>query len=311
MGANKISTQNIDFSASTSWASSSLLQGNGVWASANTLGFYKNTGNSFGGNAIIGLSDNFTLSIITNNVTRIVVANSGEIGIGNSAVADTQLDVFKNSFTGTKYIFRARSTGITAIEALDTGNIGLKSSAISGWSVVIGSTGSNSVKMTDSGFDVFSFIHPSGGEGVFQIFSSGNAKIKLRSDTATPSFINNGAPFGIGISAPTAVLMLGAGTSTAGTAPLKFTSGTNLTTAEAGAIEYNGTNLFFTRTGTTRESVVTAVNGTFTGIQGAVLTFASSFYGTGGTSFLSEPDQWLKINVGGVTYGIPAYSSFS
>lgn len=41
-------------------------------------------------------------------------------------------------------------------------------------------------------------------------------------------------------------------------APIKLTSGTNTTTAQPGAIEYNGTNLFFTRSGTTRESVMTA-----------------------------------------------------
>ncbi|HTJ51393.1 MAG TPA: hypothetical protein VL443_18160 [Cyclobacteriaceae bacterium] len=43
--------------------------------------------------------------------------------------------------------------------------------------------------------------------------------------------------------APTAKVFIGAGTATAGTAPLKFTSGTNLTTPEDGAIEYNGTDL--------------------------------------------------------------------
>jgi hypothetical protein len=42
--------------------------------------------------------------------------------------------------------------------------------------------------------------------------------------------------------------VLGAGTATAGTAPLKFTSGTNLTTAEAGVMEYNGTSVFITGT---------------------------------------------------------------
>jgi hypothetical protein len=51
---------------------------------------------------------------------------------------------------------------------------------------------------------------------------------------------------GIGTNAPTAALHLKAGTATANTAPLKFTSGTNLTTAEAGAMEYDGTNLLFT-----------------------------------------------------------------
>lgn len=37
-----------------------------------------------------------------------------------------------------------------------------------------------------------------------------------------------------------------AGTATAGTAPLKLTSGTNLTTAELGAIEFDGTNFYAT-----------------------------------------------------------------
>jgi len=47
-----------------------------------------------------------------------------------------------------------------------------------------------------------------------------------------------------------AKVALQAGTATAGTAPLKFTSGTNLTTPENGAVEYNGTNYFVTSGGT-------------------------------------------------------------
>ena len=43
-------------------------------------------------------------------------------------------------------------------------------------------------------------------------------------------------------------LNLKAGTAAAGTAPLKFTSGTNLGTTEAGAVEYDGTHLYFTAT---------------------------------------------------------------
>jgi len=47
-----------------------------------------------------------------------------------------------------------------------------------------------------------------------------------------------------------------AGTATAGTAPLKFTSGTLLTAAEAGAVEFNSDSLYFTITsGTTRKKV--------------------------------------------------------
>lgn len=94
-----------------------------------------------------------------------------------------------------------------------------------------------------------------------------------------------GGNLGIGVTSPTAVLHLKAGTATASTAPLKFTSGTNLTTAEAGAMEYNGTNLFFTRSGTTREGVLT---------QSAVTT----------ESLVS--DTTVTVNIGGVTYKLLA-----
>lgn len=50
---------------------------------------------------------------------------------------------------------------------------------------------------------------------------------------------------GIGIS-PTALLQLKAGTATAGTAPLKFTTGVLLTTPEKGAIEYDGDKFYIT-----------------------------------------------------------------
>jgi len=66
----------------------------------------------------------------------------------------------------------------------------------------------------------------------------------------------NAGNVGIGLvaSAPTARLHLPAGAAGAGNAPLKLTSGTNLTTPEAGAFEYDGTNLYFT-TGTGRKTV--------------------------------------------------------
>ena len=57
----------------------------------------------------------------------------------------------------------------------------------------------------------------------------------------------------------TLYLTLSAGTASAGTGPFIMTSGTNLTTALAGCMEYDGTTLFFTRTGTTRESILTGI----------------------------------------------------
>ncbi|MDN3723718.1 hypothetical protein QRD02_04940 [Aequorivita sp. SDUM287046] len=51
---------------------------------------------------------------------------------------------------------------------------------------------------------------------------------------------------GINVSNPTANLHIKGGTAAAGSAPLKLTSGTNLSTPEAGAVEFNGSSLFFT-----------------------------------------------------------------
>lgn len=51
---------------------------------------------------------------------------------------------------------------------------------------------------------------------------------------------------GIGVSNPTAVLHLKGGTAAAGTAPLKFTAGTNLSTPESGVIEYDGSYTYYT-----------------------------------------------------------------
>lgn len=62
-----------------------------------------------------------------------------------------------------------------------------------------------------------------------------------------------------GITSPTAVVHLAAGSATASTAPLKFNSGTNLTVAEAGATEFDGTQLFFTPSIT--RNILTQVSG--------------------------------------------------
>ena len=69
---------------------------------------------------------------------------------------------------------------------------------------------------------------------------------------------------GIGTTAPTARLTLGAGTATANTSPLKFSAGTNLTTAEAGALEWDGTNLFLTTSGAVRQTINQGLTATAT-----------------------------------------------
>jgi hypothetical protein len=60
---------------------------------------------------------------------------------------------------------------------------------------------------------------------------------------------------GVGVVGATAVLHLKAGTATASTAPIKINSGTVMSTAEDGAVEYNGTK-WYTTIGTDRREIL-------------------------------------------------------
>jgi hypothetical protein len=76
--------------------------------------------------------------------------------------------------------------------------------------------------------------------------------------TERARFLSTGQ-FGLGVTAPSAILHLKAGTTAASSAPLKFTSGTSLTVAAAGAMEFTTDDLFFTiTTGPARKRLLMA-----------------------------------------------------
>lgn len=70
-------------------------------------------------------------------------------------------------------------------------------------------------------------------------------------EVARFSHLNDGC-LSVGTAVPSARFHLPAGSATAGRAPFKMTAGTNLTTVENGAMEFDGTNLFFTAAGVRR-----------------------------------------------------------
>jgi hypothetical protein len=137
--------------------------------------------------------------------------------------------------------------------------------------------------------------------------------------TALPNLfsITNNGKVGIGI-LPTSLLHLSAGTATANTAPLKFTTGTLLTTAEAGAMEFSATGLSFSPANGTRKimayadlsnlsGILPIVNGG-TGFAGPVVA-GDLLYATSATAFtkraIGATNQVLTV-VGGVpTWATP------
>lgn len=114
------------------------------------------------------------------------------------------------------------STAAGSTKAFTLGQMGSSGYGITGWASAAVLEGA-----ADGGLTFSSF----GGDTRWQTGSSRLTRMTL-----------SGANLGIGITSPTALLHLAAGTATANTAPLKFTSGTLNTTAVAGQHEYNNSH---------------------------------------------------------------------
>lgn len=90
------------------------------------------------------------------------------------------------------------------------------------------------------------------------------------------------------------------GTATAGTAPLKFTSGTLLTTPEPGAVEFGSNKLYYTVTGPTRRTIA---------------SYAESTGAEGDTYYRDNSGNFVPLTVGGtntvmkVSGGLPSWQT--
>lgn len=136
---------------------------------------------------------------------------SGATAAGNSALGRLALTAITTGFNNV-------AIGLSNSSGLTTGN----------WNTTIGSYVAP-VSNTGAGqLNIGNVIY---GTGLYQTASISSAPTTLGS-------------IGIGLTTPTARLHLPAGTATANTAPFKFTSGTNLSVIENGAMEYDGTNLY-------------------------------------------------------------------
>jgi hypothetical protein len=158
--------------------------------------------------------------------------------------------------------FRAATVrGLTTVSA-SVGLTILNAGSSREWGFLVGNT-SNAVLGT-------------GGLGLFDV-TSGTFGLTLNGSTLN---------VGVGSILATARLHIRAGSATASTAPLKFTTGTILTTAEAGAMEYNNT-FHLTNSDATRRHVVTAPNTTKV---------------TAGAPYAN--DGYIVMNIGGTDFKI-------
>lgn len=129
-----------------------------------------------------------------------------------------------------------------------------------------------------------------------------NALADLRLSVGGANYINMlSAQATIAMQRPTVLV---AGTTTL--QPLRFQSGTNLTTAVNGSMEYNGTNLFFTRTAATREAVL--IGNTASAPSTSVGVGIVNYFGSSATNFLGQPVGWISVtDNAGVARKIPFY----
>jgi hypothetical protein len=145
----------------------------------------------------------------------------GEVMIGGQTTPIAKLDVRNSTWDPTLYCDNTKGSATAAIFNSSNGsgsNIGLDVTA----------SGGTSNKGVNFGTAM--------STGDWNIYSAGNSK----------TYIAGKVGLGVGNTSPSAALHLPAGTATANTAPLKLTSGVNLTTPENGAFEFDGTNLYFT-----------------------------------------------------------------
>lgn len=190
-----------------------------------------------------------TFSGSGSTVVTINAASAGEAALNltenNSSSAGTYWQLFKST---THYL--GFYNGSTRMAITAAGNVGIGTSSpnaplqfgntLVNRKVVLYESGNNDHNFMGFGAEGAGVRYQTsvGGDHTFYVGTSSTTSDELMR-------ITGGGKVGIGTT-PTAKLHLPAGTATANTAPLKFTTGTALTSAEDGAMEYHSSHLYFT-----------------------------------------------------------------
>lgn len=289
-------------------------------------------GNNQTGTVVGGLF----LGTSTGTGGTISTVHGGQFGIQNAGTSVTMTNargIYVQSPTNsgtitvlTGILIDAQNTaGITTVRALDIINQGASNTAIR--------AGTGLVQFGDR-------VNIIGSQDAVQLIVRANATqtsnlTEWQNSSATIlTKVNGSGNVGVrmGSTALTAYLHIAAGTTSASTAPIKLTSGTSMTAAEAGAIEFTTDDLFFTiTTGTARKRILFAdpsggltsgrvpfatTNGRLTDSadltwDGSVLDVAGTLRGNAlrldlsPTSETITPTHTITISVNGTDYKIP------
>jgi len=232
-GTNAITVTGLSVSVANTNATSGTNIGAAFSASGATTANYSA---QFTGAIVPGANDGSAIGTTTRQFSDLFLAEGGVINWDNGDATLTQVG---NSVTldGAAFLVTSPSQTPASFSSSFAGNMQVN------WN----STTSNNVN----------FVFQEAGTPTWYI--GNNASVDrlhiLNSAAAEVVTVLQGQQVGINKTAPTARLHIGAGLATASYAPLKFTTGTNNTTAEAGAMEYTTPQLFFTNGRAVRQEI--------------------------------------------------------
>lgn len=278
MGRNAL-TNNTTASANTAMGYLSMgftTTGGANTAVGNESLYYNSTGNNnsaFGSQSMMLNTTGAQNTATGNNALRYNTTGNNNSGFGLNALNNNTTGNYNSALGHSSLVANTVGEYNTA-----AGYLSLPSNDSGSYNV---SVGYRSLRYSKTGSQNIA-IGVDAGSGI----TSGSTNIMIGYNVQAPIsntasnqlnignwIYGNGGKIGIGVTSPAAVLQLAAGTATASTAPLKFTSGTNLTTPENGAVEYNGTNYFVT-SGSTRYTLAKTLTNT------ATLNFGSTSAGS-------------------------------
>ena len=212
--------------------SGNALQTNTTAQSENVFIGYGSASSTIGG-TISSANKNTVIGTRSLNVTGGPIAGiSTNIAIGYNCATGLSTGYTNNIVIGNQI----NSPTNTGSNQLTIGNI-IFGTGITGTGTTIAGKASIGVAVGTARFEV----KGSGSTSATQTFAAHNS-----TGTNNAHIILDDGNNGFGVGTPTATGHFKAGTATANTAPLKFNTGTALTTPEDGAVEYHSSHLYFT-----------------------------------------------------------------